>query len=391
MKKRIIAVILCVVMALSASVVPAGAGMIVGNNRGPVGTFIHGYPMNDVADILKGLYAINKAVNNIIGIPLFAEETLVITVDNTVQGIIDGINEKKGVDFGRVVASLPDLSRSADIITSTLHVNIPVLSKLLEKTADIQRKNGKDILPVLTAFMRLWLCVVGDMQIVLTPVDGQPGVYRFGANVTYRDGSKDVLQSHIVYNENTNELCGIDGRPAIFGFDMDLDQMYTYTGVDVWQRHFGFCFEYDLFCYLTPYIMNYTTQRIKFIYDNREWMCQIWKGTYSITNGGEVGFYTRPIGSLGTFYRCVDDDDMMYMTLDVYHKDELLLSRPRTLHWWVTGFEVDDTGYLPHALTLVTTITMMDKEMLDAFTKALDKKRLVLDYETNGLDVTIKW
>ena len=390
MKKRIIAVILCIVMALSASAVPASAGMIVGNNRGFIGTFIHGYPMNDVADILTGLYTINKAINNIIGLPLFAEKTLVITVDNTVQGIIDDINKKKGVDFGRVFASIPDLSRSADIITSTLHVNIPELSKLLEKTADTQRKNGRDILPVLTTLMRLWLCVVGDIQVVLTPLEGQPGVYRFDANVTYRDGSKDTFKTHIVYNENTNEFCGIDGRPAIFGFDMDLDQMYTYTGVDVWQRNFGFCFEYDLFCYLTPYIMNYTTQRIKFIYDNREWMCQIWKGTYFIANGGEVGFYTRPIGSVGSFYKCVDDDDMMYMTLDVYHKDELLLSRPRTMHWWVTGFEVDDTGYLPHALTLVSTVTMKDKEMLDAFTKALDKKRLVLDYETNGLDVTIK-
>lgn len=389
MKNRIIAIILCVIMALSAFVVPASAGMIVGNNRGLIGTYINGYPMNDVSDILKGIYQINKFVNYLLGVPIFTEETLVLTVDDTIQGIINGIIEDKGVDFGKVASSLPDFSRSAEFITSNLNINIPVLSGMLKKIADEQRKQNLPVLATLTGLMRVWLHIVDEIQVVLTPVE--KGVYRFDAVVTYRDGSSETMQSGILYNENTQEICGVDGKPAVLGFNMDMDQNFTYTGINVWQRKFGFCFEYDLFCYLTPYIMNYTTQRIKFIYDNREWMCQIWKGTYFITNGGEVGFYTRPIGSLGTFYKCVDDEDMMYMSLEVYHKDECLIRREPTLHWWITGFEVDDTGYLPHALTLVSTITMKDKEMLNAFTKALDKKKLVLDYETDGLDVTITW
>lgn len=378
-------------MALSVLAVPASAGMIVGNNRGLIGTYINGYPMNDVSDILKGIYQVNKFVNFLLGVPIFTEETLVLTVDDTIQGVIDGIIEDKGVDFGKVAASLPDFSRSAEFITSNLNINIPVLSEMMNKIAMEQRKQGLDVLATITGLMRVWLHIVDNIQVVLTPVDGQNGVYRFDAIVNYRDGSSETMQSGILYNKNTQEICGMDGNPAVLGFNMDMEQNFTYTGINVWQRKFGFCFEYDLFCYLTPYIMNYTTQRIKFIYDNREWMCQMWKGTYFITNGGEVGFYTRPIGSLGTFYKCVDDEDMMYMSLEVYHKDECLIKRAPTLHWWITGFEVDDTGYLPHALTLVSTITMKDKEMFDAFTKALDKKKLVLDYETDGLDVTITW
>ena len=388
MKKRILSFVLCIVMIFSASALPATAAT---PGRGLIGSIRNGYPMSNLADILTGIYQINTFINKLTGIPIFSEEKFVVTVDDKIQGIIDNIIQVKGVDFSEVYENLPSLSRSADIITSTLKINVPEFQKVLSKLSDKLYENNNPVLGFITNLYRVWLGVIDDCQLKLTPVDGRPGVFRFDAVLTYRDGRKDTLQSNIYFDENTNEICGADGGPAILGFSMDMDQMYTYTGVNVWQRYFGFCFEYDLFCYLTPYIMNYTTQRIKFEYDNREWMCQIWKGTYFITNGGEVGFYTRPLGSIGTFYRCISDEDMMYMTLNVYHKDQLLLSRGPVKHWWVTGFEVDSVCYLPQTLTLVSTITMKDEEMLKAFKKALKKKFLVLDYEVDGLDVTITW
>lgn len=391
MKKRIISVILCIAMLFTTAALPVSAASNSKVQNTITAVKSGGYPMSNLGNLLSGIYQMNRIINSLLGVPVFTEEQLVITVDDGIQGIVNEIIDVKGVDFSEVYNQLPSLSRSAEVITSTFNVNIPELQKQLTALGSTLNANGNRTLGVLVALFKVWLGIVDECHLQLDPVNGRPGVYRFCALITYRDGRQELLQSNIVYDSNTNELCGIDGGPAILGFSMDLDQMFTYTGVNVWQRKFGFCMEYDLFCFLTPYIMNYVTQRIKFIYDNREWMCQIWKGTYFITNGGEVGFYTRPIGSFGTFYKCIDDEDMMDMTLNVYHKDELLFSRGPVKHWWVTGFEVDNVCYAPISLTLVSTITVKDTEMLEAFTKALDKKKLVLDYEVDGLDVTITW
>lgn len=390
MKKRIIALILCTVMLFSTSALPAEA-LTIGRTGGIISTINNGYTMSNLGDVLKGIYQIRLMINNITGVPIFSEEKFVVEVDKNIDDIINYIIDKTGVDFGDIYKNIPALDRGPEIITSALRVDIPALQYQLSLLSALFKTNGKATLGTLTDLARIWFGLVKVCQLKLTPVKGRPGVYRFDADITYRDGRKETIASNIVYNENTNTIEGINGGPALLGFSVDLDQMVSYTGIDVWQRNFGFCVEYDLFCFLTPYIMNYVTQRIKFVYDNREWMCQIWKGTYFITNGGEVGFYTRPIGSFGTFYKCASDEDMMMMTLDVYHKDQRLLHRGPIEHWWVTGFAVDDTCYIPATLTLVSTITMKDKEMFDAFTKALDKKKLVLDYETDGLDVTITW
>lgn len=390
MKKKVVSILLCIIMMFTTVALPASAAT---DNKhvGIISAISNGYPMKNLADIISGVYQVNKFVNYLTGVPFLTEETLVLTFDNTVQGIIDDIIKKTGVDFGQVFSKLPSFSRSAEVITSALKVNIPELDKELNDLSNKLFDSGNAVLSAAVALFRVWLGIVDEMQIQLNPVSGQPGVYTFDALATYRDGRTELFKSNICYNSNTNEICGLDGGPAVLGFSVNLDQVYSYTGVNVWQRYFGFCKEYDLFCFLTPYLMNYVTQRIKFIYDNREWMCQIWKGTYFITNGGEVGFYTRPIGSIGSFYRCIGDEDMMDMTLQIYHKDDLLLNRGPVKHWWITGFSVDSVCYVPATLTLVTTITMKDKEMLKAFTKALKKKWLVLDYKVDDLDVTIKW
>jgi len=390
MKSRVIAIILCIIMLFSTSAVPVSMASAA-KNGGLIYTIENGYVMPNLGDVLKGITQIRIFLNNLLGVQLFSEDKLVITVDDTIQGIIDGIIEQTGVDFSDIYYNIPALDRGPEIITSTFQVDIPALQDLLAKLAAELKKEDKNTAATLVTLTRIRLGLVDQIQLRLVPVDGMPGVSRFVADITYRDGRTETVESNIVIDDNTKQLCNIDGGPALLGFSVDMDQMVSYTGVDVWQRNFGFCVEYDIFCYLTPYLMNYRTQRIKFIYDSREWMCQIWKGTYFIANGGEVGFYTRPMGSKGTFYKCAEDADMLMMTLDVYHKDEQLLHRGPLEHWWITGFEVDDTCYLPETLTLVSTITMKDKEMFNAFTKALDEKKGVIDYTTDGLDVTITW
>ena len=117
----------------------------------------------------------------------------------------------------------------------------------------------------------------------------------------------------------------------------------------------------------------------------------MWKGRYALANGGELGVYTREAERDGSFYDCAADEDMLVMSIAVYHGDDLIFEREPTLHWWVTGFALSDTAYLPESLTLISTITMRDAEMLSVVVQALDKKRGIIDYVVDGLDVTITW
>lgn len=390
MKKRISAVVLCVVMLFTAMVLPSGAAGLADTVK-KLNVYESGYTMPDLGNILRGVHAISMVINRLTGIPVFTDERLSVTVDETIQGVLDRIAEAKGVNFTNVYNFLPPVNRGAELIDNALLLDVPETRRQMKKFADELEAKGQ--LPAATGLRltSVWLGLVDELGFVLQEVDGRPGVYRFAAVLTFRDGSKETYSAPIYYDSVSNMLIGDDGKPALLGFYMDLDQMYTYTAVDCWQRNFGFCFEYDLFCYLTPYIMDYTTQRIKFEYDGLEWMCQIWKGRYFIANGGEMGFYNRPKGSIGTYYNCISDDYLMDMSLSIYHGDELIFARPTTKHWWVTGFAVGETAYLPRSLTLVGTVTLLDEDMLAAFVKALKKKSLVLDYEVDGLTVTITW
>ena len=117
----------------------------------------------------------------------------------------------------------------------------------------------------------------------------------------------------------------------------------------------------------------------------------MWKGRYAIANGGELGIYTRPEEKEGSFYDCGADEDMLVMSVEVYHGDELLFKHGPMLHWWVTGFAINDTAYLPESLTLFATIEMRDEEMLEAASEAFETKKGIIDYEVEGLTISFVW
>ena len=77
------------------------------------------------------------------------------------------------------------------------------------------------------------------------------------------------------------------------------DGNFYYTDdKECWQKNFGFNEVYDTFAPVT--MMYYDTVRTTFEYGGKEWMIQTWKGQYGVMFvGGEVGVYTRPLGSIG--------------------------------------------------------------------------------------------
>jgi hypothetical protein len=133
---------------------------------------------------------------------------------------------------------------------------------------------------------------------------------------------------------------------------------------------------YDDVLLQTSNMVNVETVRLKFPYDGKDYMVQLWKGRYFITTAAEIGIYSKPPSRAIGFYDAVDDDHLVPMSFKlVAHKDtgdEALVDRAQIPHWWMTGFAVHDEVYLANRLCLSTLITAPDQAFYDGLTKAID-------------------
>ena len=183
---------------------------------------------------------------------------------------------------------------------------------------------------------------------------------------------------------------------TIAGFEYDEKQGIYYSQMNPLQRKFGFNLVYDMAAPMAG--MVYDTKRIEFVYDEREWMVQIWKGQYGITSGAEIGLYNRD-PERNFQYDCADDEDLIEMHFDFYNMNEFVFSRGPEKHWWLTGFKVFHTG-VPMLIDLDMTLKFTDNQMADAFYKSLKKMvsgsvadNLIdpITYSRKGSTVYIKW
>lgn len=385
MKKKVLSVLLCVVMLFSVMVVPMQAL----SKQEIVDKYDKGYPMVDIGNIIIGMRQLDKALYMLTGNPLYTEENFNIVVDETIQNCFDTVMEVSNVDFSKLIKYVPETNHISGKIVDTFNLDTVAMREQMYQTAQDYYDNDKMVQGILVKWFANWLSVIEECKVSFEPEPNDDNLKRLKFQLTFRDGGTSSLTTGVFYHEDTKEITGPEGVDALLGFNMDVGAASTYTVVNSWQRQFGFCLAYDVFCYITAFA-NYTTQRIKFDYQGEEWMIQLWKGRYLIGNGAEVGIYNRPMGSKGTYYDCAEDEDMLMMTLDLYHGTTLLAHRDRQLHWWLNSFALSDTAYLPQTMTLITTITMKDEEMFNAVTEALDSMR-ALSYTTDGLDVTITY
>lgn len=196
---------------------------------------------------------------------------------------------------------------------------------------------------------------------------------------------------------------------ASYKYNPDGNYYYT-DDKECWQKNFGFNEVYDTFAPVT--MMYYDTVRTTFEYGGKEWLIQTWKGQYGMAFvGGEVGVYTRSVGSIGSHFVCADKSDWLNMEMafmwDEYETGEYraVFNRNYEKYWWATGFVVGfPNGSLRQTLKefrLVTHITFKDTEMADAFCNAFEKNgfRRVSKLNNNepdtfvqvGSDVAFVW
>ena len=388
--KRTLSFILSLVILLCAACVPANA---VAKKAEPTGIYGYimknGYPTMSTEDFFKYVNSIDNAVYLLTGFHFVSQDKFNVVLDDKLDALCSSVARASGLDAALIMKSMPEFNGLAVKVSEKYHINVPELQKKLNELSEKYAKEGNSALSLIFRAAAVYFGIIDEAYLYCVPVKDLEDTYEIYCRVTYRDGRTEELPSGTYYNIKTQMLYGKDDNGMVgIGYDFDVGKAMVITPVHVWMRNFGFTVAYDIFCYITP-LFNYQTARIKFNYAGSEWMIQLWKGRYVITNGAEIGIYKREPGSKGTFYNCVGDEDMLLMSLDLFHGDDLLVHRDPMYHWWLTGFK---TVYLPQSLTLTGSITFKDAEMTRVFCEGIENRNFHdISYQKNGITVTFEW
>ena len=180
---------------------------------------------------------------------------------------------------------------------------------------------------------------------------------------------------------------------------------YIFHTKYAYQWLFGFNSVYDT---LSPVAgCFFDTLRFKFNYGGRDWMLQVWKGTYGygLFTGGEIGLYSKPQWSPLEHYQGATASNWIGMELSIYNRQTKLFTRPMENTWWVTGFkQYIMQDWSREFCTMEATLRFPNAEMAAAFAQAVAAKgfaqaqSLVLDrsynterYTVNGNTVRFLW
>ena len=214
---------------------------------------------------------------------------------------------------------------------------------------------------------------------------------------------------------NVKKLIGDDANQSFLGYRYSSDGYYYCDDKDNWQKDTGYNEVYDKWA---PYAAMYIDQvRIRFQYENKNWMIQLWKGQYGyLLIGAEIGVYTCGLneytGGTGDFnhFNVAEKQDWLYMQLDCYYcqggngQYKKIFTRPYDKYWWATGFVKGQlTKYTAPRTELKTKnrITFKSPDQanlfvqglkLGGFRRAAGADQLVDDsYFMSGSDVWVLW
>ena len=391
LSKKILALIMASVMMLSIFPAFASAEFTPGINGYMDSIMSGGIPILSTEDFGKILNVL-KTFKYLITGEEAEPERIDITVDDFLSELSMEICKESGLDLELIVKNLPDINAPARYFIDKYEIDITEFRKARYAKRDEYLANDNPIMASVCHAIGAYMSLIKSCDVYTLKTD-DPDIYEVEFRITYQDGTKETHKPGLIINKETG-LCTNKEGTGMFGsgYNFSVKEMIVYTTVDCWMRNFGFCLFYDIAANTMPISYSYITRRFKFEYDGLEWMIQIWKGNYFISNGGEVGIYSREPEKSGTFYNCATDDQMLDMSMQIYHKDKLLVNRELQKHWWISGFHIGTARYLPSSLTLKTSIVMPDEEMLNAFTESIDNNVMGdVSYTVDGLTVSITW
>lgn len=320
------------------------------------------------------------------GIGSFCE----VTMDDETKEICRIISEKSSFDIELIINSLPKIQPVSRFISGILGINFPSLHKKIYDSAISCYNDRNDAAGIFLQLLSMYIGVVDRLDIVLEPLTGS--VSQFVIYIQYLDGIYERYVPSVYYNTVTGDFYGRDEKGfAALGYDFNINDMVVSAPNNCWMRDTGFCVEYDILANGLG-MFDYDTRRFYFDYGDKEWLIQMWKGNYVVSNGSEIGTYNRDKSKIGTYYDVVTDEERLNVSMSLYHSGDLLFSTEKKPTWWANGFQLSDELYEAEELTLCGEITFENEEMLQAFVNAVqNEKHNDVKFSVNGLTVSVEW
>jgi hypothetical protein len=132
---------------------------------------------------------------------------------------------------------------------------------------------------------------------------------------------------------------------------------------NTWQQKVCFNSFYDFGGKLLLYDLDHL--RVRFPYDGKDWLVQIWKGCYTlVSNGAEIGIYEKPQSR--KFNHFDSSQLMLPREVTLYHGKENMFHQDVGRTWWLTAFQ-PGPRLKPGEMTLKGSITFDDPGMQKAF------------------------
>ncbi len=393
--KKIICLLLALIMSLSVCL-PASAQNEKKKEIYSVTDYTmmlweEGYPTVSMDAVVKIMKTFNKVIYLLTG-EKRSEDSFAVSVDSVVSEVTRYVYENSGFDLEQILVNLPDINAPINFVVNTFKIDTDALKEQLYEKHLQFKAEGNTAMDWLFHFLGVYVSIIDVCEVYSEKTD-DPEVFEVAIRLITKDGKKEELKSGILVNTETGECTYRNGDGIMhMGFDFNYADLTLYAIVNCWMRDFGFCVLYDVIANSMPAVFRYETRRFRFEYDGLEWMIQMWKGNYLMTNGGEVGLYCRPSDRVGTFYECASDEQLLPMSMQLTRGDKVLVDMPEQKHWWVNGFNMSGTMYIPDSLTLRYTVEMPDEEMLKAFCEAIDNHyRHDVTYTVDGLRVSVVW
>lgn len=390
--KKILSLILAVIMTLTVFVPTVSASETKSPLKVMEELLTEGFPIISTEQFGNFLGIIGKLVWMLTG-----EEPNVshfdVTVDNVISEISKEICAESGLDLQLIAENFPDIGTLAKNLGEKYEIDPTEFRLERYAKRDEYLAQGAPVMAAVCHAIGAFMSVIEKLEVYTVAAD-EPNVVKVMLTLQYQDGTTETHDAGLLINTETGECYNELGTGMFgLGYNFNFKEMVVYTTVDCWMRNFGFCMMYDVMANSMPISYSYVTRRFKFEYNGLEYMIQIWKGNYFISNGGEVGVYTREPGEYyNSFYNCATTEQELMMSMQILSGDKVLVDRPMQNHWWLSGFHISSKRYIPSLLTLKTTIVMTDEEMLNAFTAAIDANVMNdVTYTVDGLNVNLVW
>lgn len=211
-------------------------------------------------------------------------------------------------------------------------------------------------------------------------------------------------------------LIGDNADQSLVGYRYSSDGYYYCDDKDNWQKYTGYNEVYDKWAGVAGMFIDQV--RVRFEYENKGWMVQLWKGQYGfVLIGAEIGLYTCDLADYNPdsndfhHFNAADSSDWLNMSLTMYYRPKgdsgafkPMFTRPYAKYWWCTGFVKGQLAKYSAPRTELKTlnrITFKTTEMANIYVNQLQKlgfgraassSALSDDtYAQNGSDVYVLW